>query len=409
MFWKHGPIQVLGGFEVAVNFELVSRRPLYVGTYDQIHFISFAPVLTNVSAEANCREGTPVKLTADIRLEIPKTNLAEVLKDSGYSTYQNIAKVSAQDVANRQNLPQSIKAAIQTFVRESPFFDLAKQQAVRTQLNQKIQSECARAKLTGEVISSDVVPVIPDPALLADLVARAKKDTSLAPIVEHFLEVLRQKELVQAEIERAKAEGERARVEAQQQMEKTRADLKIVQLEQEDRIATRQAELQAEELTRQQEAQERNAKIKETSAEYEFAYKTKRLEQDMELARKEVELAMVKEAEDTAARERKRLDMQMEVDRARLLTEIRTKERADGFSDVAKVVEKLKELPAADYHGVTTLVTGGTDSRDQVVHFLLTALARFMEGTASQDEMQQGNRKASEALPDSGVAQLRPR
>lgn len=257
MFWKH-EIQVPAGFEVAVNFELINRRPLYVGTYEQVHFISFAPILINVPAEANSREGISVKLTSDIRLEIPRTNLADVLKDAGYSTYHSIARVSAQDISSRQNLPQSIKASIQTFIRGSAFFSLAKQEDVRAQLHQKLESECARARLVGEVVSSDVVPVLPDPALLAQLAARAGlnettkdgvrtrkyADATLGPIVEYFLETLRQRELIQAEIERAKAEGERARVEAQQQITKARTDLKIVELEQEDRVATRQADLQ---------------------------------------------------------------------------------------------------------------------------------------------------------------------
>jgi hypothetical protein len=400
MFWKQGPIQAPAGFETAVNYQLVNRRPLYVGRYDQVHFVSFAPLLVNVSAEASCQEGVPVKLAIDVRLEIARDrDLAEVLQGAGDSTYASIAQVSAQAVAARHNLPPALKAALQTFLREMPFFALAQQQAVRGQLGKKVAGECARAKLLGELVSCEVVPVLPESEVLADLAARARKDETLRPIAEHFAEVLRQKELVQATIERARAEGERARVEAQQEMEETRANLKIVQLEQEDRIAQRQAELQDEEAARQKKAQERNAQIKETNAQYEHAYKKRRLEGEMELARQEAELARVKEALQDAVRERKRLDLQVEIERARLLAEIRAGERARGLSAVADVVDRLKEVPAADYHGVTTLITSGADSRDQLVRFLLTTLARFLDGPPAREEEEQAGAEVLSAGP----------
>ena len=104
--WKH-EIQVPAGFEAAVNHEITSKRPLYVGAYDQVHFVSLAPNMVQVTAEAKCREGIPVKLTADIRLEIPKASLGDVLKDSGYSTYSNIIRVQVGHYYNCRSITHS--------------------------------------------------------------------------------------------------------------------------------------------------------------------------------------------------------------------------------------------------------------------------------------------------------------
>lgn len=97
----------------------------------------------------------------------------------------------------------------------------------------------------------------------------------------------------------------------------------------------------------------------------------------MDLATRETELAKVKELEEVALRERKRLDMQLELERECELAKIRTEERANGFTELAKVLEGLKEMLATDYTGVHTLVTGSADSRDHVTGLLLSVLGNL--------------------------------
>lgn len=99
--------------------------------------------------------------------------MVDILRDAGYSTYPNIVNVSAQEFVKRQNLLDSVKASIQTYIHGTGFFDLANQDSVRQALHQKISSECVKARLVGEVVSCDVVPVVPESSLLAQLAARA--------------------------------------------------------------------------------------------------------------------------------------------------------------------------------------------------------------------------------------------
>jgi len=172
-------------------------------------------------------------------------------------------------------------------------------------------------------------------------------------------------------------------VEAQKSIAIARADVKISELEQEDRIAARQAELQEEDAKRQQTAQERNANIKENAAILEFAYKKMRMDEEMQLAQKEVEIAKAKEAEEAALRERKRLDMQLELEQEHGLSKIRAEEKVNLLVQLGSLIEKLKEIPATDYKGVHTLVTsaglGGMDSKEFATGLVLGLLSRAAE------------------------------
>lgn len=399
MFWRH-EIQVPPGFEAVVNGRVEERRPLRVGTYDQVYFVSFAPIFTEVSCEAACKEGLMHKVTVKVKLEIRRSNLADILRDAGDATYRNIVSVSAQELATRQNLLDAVKTSIQTYTHGTGFFELANQDSVREALNQRISSECEKARLVGEVVACDVVRVVPDTERLAQLIAEAGiKETiegetrireyrapNLGMIVEYFRETIRQSELMKAEAESAKAEAEKRRLEDQKQIAIARADLKLVELKQDDRIAERQAELQEEEMRRQQAAAERNAAIIEMKAAYDFAYKSKRLEEEMALAEKEVEIAKVKDAEEAALRERKRKDMKLELEREKELAEIRADEKAKVFVQLGELIEKLKEIPAPDYTGVTTLITAagsaGDEFRGVATGLILGLLSRAVEGIA---------------------------
>jgi hypothetical protein len=303
--------------------------------------------------------------------------------------------VTAEALAARQNLLDSIRACIQTYTQERAFFDLANLERVRQELHARVSAECARARLAGEVVSCEVLASMPEPELLAQLAARAGlreavenearsrlyTDAELGGVVEFCLRTLAQAELLEAETDRAKAEAERARVDAQKQIAVARAEVKIVELDQENRIASRQAELQVEESLRHQAAQERNAGIKERGAAYEFAYKSRRLEEEMALARAELEVAKERDGEEEALRERRRLDMQLELERERELARIRAEEQARVLAELAAAVEKVAAIPIPDYRGVHTLVTSaGTEPRDAASGLVLGLLGRVVEG-----------------------------
>ncbi len=407
-------IIVPAGFEPAVNFELVTRRPLYIRSEDDtVHFVNFAPWFVKVSSEAACVEGVTFNIQANFRLEIPRTELADVLRASGHSDYSRPAEVSAQQVSERQQLAEVATASLQTFLRKSAFADLVSQQEhIRNQLNQQIQQECARAKLAGEVVSCEVVAVTPDQSLLGQLAAlagmivavqngvptRAYKAPTLGAVVEHFLETDRQKELIKANVERARAEGELAIVEAQQQAIKARTDLKIVEAEQEMRKSKRQAELDAERAQWDQEALQRNATIKETNAQFEYAYKAKRLDHDMDLARKEADLAKLKETSDATERDAKRLDLeQLEIFREREAAKIRAEERTETMSQLVKIIERMKDMPVPNYQGLHTLITTGMESQDPFKGLLLHTMHQIAESMTNavhsprlQDKLKNG-------------------
>jgi hypothetical protein len=403
MFWRH-EIQIPSGFEAVVDGRIEGRRPLRVGAYDQVHFVSFAPLFEEVSAEAVSKEGIAHSISVTVKVECRRDNLSEMLRDWGYSTYRNIVRVSAEEVAKRQNLIDSIEAAIRTYAQSRGLFELSRLEEVRQELHQKISVECARARVAGEVVSCDVAPAIPEPDLLARLAARAGlkevtdkdlrvreyEDAALGAIVEFFLETIRQREMIQAEAERSRADAERSRVEAQKQIAIARAEVKIVEIDQENRIAARQSELQSEEARRQQSAQERNAGIKESGAAYEFAYKSRRLEEERSLADRELEIARVRDQEEAALRERRRMDARLELERERELAQIRADEKAAALNLLGSLVEKLGQIPATDYRGVRTLVTstGGTEAKDFATGLVLGLLSRASE---DQSLLREGN------------------
>lgn len=401
MFWRH-EIRIPSGVEAVVNGRIENGRPLRVGTFDQVYFVDFAPFFATASSEADCKEGLKHKITVVIKLKI--LNDEEGLRFTGDSTFRNISRISAQDLVTGQNLLDSIKAIIQTYTRSTGFFDLAKQEQVRDVLHQKIRSECTKAGLFGEVVACEVTSVLPETQRLAQLAAmagiketitgetrtREYSDSNLGKIVEYFLETLRQSELI-------KAETERANSEVQKQAAIARADVKIVDLEQANRIAVRQAVLQEEDAERQQAVQERNAKIKNQGDLYEFEYKKKHLEHEMSLAEKDVEIAKVKDAEETALRERKKLDMQLELERERQLAKIRAEEKTTMFVSLEKLLDKLKEMPATDYKGVHTLITstgsGSMDSKELASGLVLGMLSRATEGVGIPSVTTQSEKK----------------
>lgn len=367
MFWKR-EIHVPPGFVAVVNSQIVRSRPLYVGRYDQVYFISFAPVFFPIEFEARCREAIVFETKVSVRVAIQEQHLGELLHVAGDSTHREVLRVSAKQFADGLNLSQSIGAAVGTFVRGSNFFSLVDQASAQVTLNEKIQTECAKTRLEVALVSMELSPKLPSDDMLlqlrAQLGAQAQTDSLLGGMVTYLAETAKQHEQIKIETERA------------------RAELKIAALDADARVAARQAELQEQEADRQRAAQARNAEIMEANAHYEFAYKTKRLEEQKELSAREVEIAKVKEGTAAAAREQRRLDMELEIERERKLADIRATEREKSLSEIAGILEKVGSCPAPNYEGVRTLITNGGDWRDQMSGLLWNLVATYTDGLA---------------------------
>ena len=75
--------------------------------------------------------------------------------------------------------------------------------------------------------------------------------------------------------------------------------------------------------------------------------------------------------------------MQLDLEREKSLAAIRSEERQRSLSEVAVILEKIRNFPLPNYEGVHTLVTSAADSRDQVTGLLWNLLARYTEGAAA--------------------------
>jgi hypothetical protein len=416
MMWRH-EVPVPPGFEAVVNGRIEEKRPVRVGQYDQVYRVSFNPSFLKLQTDAPCKEGIPHKVSADVMLWLERGNLTEILRDAGFSTHRNVLNVSAKEIAERQQLAESLRAGIQASIQTQGFFQLQDHDAVLKIIDQVVRSRCHDARVAGVLQDFSVAPTVLEAkasagqltALAARAGAKSAPDGSLqfadgglGRIVEYLLELQRQEQLLGIPIARAKAQAETARVETEQQLAEARARLKIIEAEQEARVKGRQEEINQEDATRQQSAIERNAAIMERTAGYEAEYKRKRTEEEIKLNRqrhdeevrlarqkldeeheatkKKVDIAALVDQEESARRERKRLDLKLNRDHERELAEIRATESKERFAAYAQLLSGLSGIPVTSYSGVHTLINGGgagSDSRDAAVNMVLNLLARL--------------------------------
>jgi len=205
--------------------------------------------------------------------------------------------------------------------------------------------------------------------LLAQLRARATTQSSLAPLVQHFREAIVQRHVLEAETERAKTESTKAR-----------ADRRIIEGKEEDRVASSEAALQEQATERQRSGQARNAAIQETNAQYEFVYKAKRLDEERLLAEKRIEVANIEDLREAGDRQRRKLDFELQLERERQRAAIRVDERLRTLNAIAEVVGRLQGMPQPNYQGVHTLVTSGPDSSETFSALLWNVLSKFTDG-----------------------------
>jgi len=419
--WPRHRVSVPPGFETVVAGRIEDRRPLWVGTFDQIYFVSFSPVSYAIECEAVCKEGIVHKAKVAITLQLERGNLTEALKDAGDSTYREILCVSAKDIMARQSsdLVESVKSTIRTGIQAMGLFELLNAENARSRLDLRVKERCKEARLNGQVDHCEISVVQPSDVLLTQLAARAGAGLNpdgtvsysrddLGSVVEYFVEIKRQAELMKAPVEYAKAQAKAATVEAEKQFAKAIHDLKIDEEEQQARVNRRHEELSKEDAQRQMDAAERNARIKERSATLEATYKkqreadraeleklaleaeiernTRRLTSEAEAVKKRLEIAELTDKEETGRRERKKLDMAVELEHEREHANIRATEIRERLSPLADLVAGLASIPPTNYSGVHTLIGGPnaeSNNRDlvfKIIYGLLTDVAEALQG-----------------------------
>jgi hypothetical protein len=416
MIWGR-EIQVPPGFEAVVNGRVDDKRPVRVGRYDQVYRVTFNPVVLPIQTDAPCKEGIPHKVSAKVSVSLERNNLPEILRDAGASTYRNVLNISANEIADREKLKDLLEAGMQACLQTLGFFQLQDHDLVGKALDQVVKTRCHKARVAGSLQAFSVAPAVLDAqaamALLTGLAARAGaksdpdgsqmfSDANLGRVVEYLQEVQRQEKLLAIPIDRANAQAETARVQTEKQLATARAEVKIIEAEQEARVKARQDEIDQEEAKRKEAALARNAAIMERTAGYEAEYKRKRaeeeislnrqrhdeevrlarqrLEEEFEATKKKVEIATLIDQEELARRERKRLDLALNRDHERELAGIRATENKEKVAAYAQLLSGLASIPATNYSGVHTLISGGgagSDSRDAAVNLVLTLLSRL--------------------------------
>jgi hypothetical protein len=365
MFGRH-EIQVPPGFKAVVNSRLDEGRPLMVGWRDQVYFVSFSPSISTVTTTAKCVEGVGFKADASIQLRIPReVKLPALLEEAGASAYNAIVKVTPDEVLKRHKLQQSLEATIAGFVRTKGFFDLLGRETPIASLSSQVVEMCQQCSLEATLSSIEWTVQVPSEESLAQLSALSAGDPAIKAVVDHFERASRYLELRDA-------------IDAERK-ETDRANRQIAKAVQDERVAVEQADQEAKAAQRRHDAQERNAKIKENGAAFEFAYKTKRLEEAKALASKALEVAQAQSAEQAVARREKQLDMQLDLEREEKVAKIKAEQQEKVLAALSSVADRLGQIAGPNYTGVRTLVTGGGDSRDQFLSSVMGILTGLLD------------------------------
>jgi hypothetical protein len=429
MFGRH-KVAIPPGVKAVVKGHVVAQSPLHIGTDDLVYFISLVPYICTITGQAACKEGIAHVVSIQVRLGLLDSELDALLLDAGHSSYPKFVTITAQDRAERYKVPESLRAATQTFIQGQSFFALQREDHVKSALHPLLQAICqlARLDITIEACTS-TTQAAPSEAQLAELATRAGKTVTvdedgtprveyvnheLGQVVDYFdmaqreqavrdVEARRQQGLNDVAIERTKAENEvaieRTRAEAGPELEKLRRTTLIEQttskiraLDEENRLKAHEAELRKQEQLWESEAIKRNNDLMEMRAQYEAAYKRRRQDEDIDLrtsrlearkslAGKKAELLTATVAEQEIIRREKQLDAELEIERERQLMAIRADEFAKMSQYVGALLEKV-EIPVPNYGNVHTLVLGanGNQSSDLMTTLLMELLNRFVDG-----------------------------
>lgn len=364
-----GEIVVPRNCRAVVNGRTEDKTRFRVGRYVPLYFVDFTPVFRDVAAQARCKEGITHALVVTVRFAFPADNLARVLEDQGHSDRSRTLTVKVEDWFKSSPLLDAVKAAASRYIREASFGDLAKADKVFRDLAQAIQTACADAKLAVKLESSEITHKMPSDDELAEIGAAGFDE-----VAKHFRE-------------------------AREQIPKLKADVEIAKLNEEDRKKKVEADLAEMARKRDEDAKKRNSDILELAATLQFEYDMKRLEESKQIAAKESELADLKKTEEEAARQKRSLDTQIDLDSEKARAKIRSDEKAAIFSEAVKLLAGVAAIPAPDLSQVRTLVTAANPAtggpRDMVGDLMWAWLSRVLDLSGPEHDQKKVSTKAS--------------
>ena len=337
-----GEIFVPPNCKAVVSGRIEERTRFYLGRHEPIYFVNLASQFVDISAQARSTEGIIHSINMKVKLSIEPGSIAEVVKSQGYSNRHRLRTITVDDLRKQHSIDDTIKAIGAAYVHKTGFMDLIKADLVFKVLQDSIQKAGAKALLRAEDFTCEVTHIAPDPDLRAHIAA-----AGFIAVAEYF-----QKRDAEPEI--------------------ARANVKIVAADQEDRVKEHQEGLAVKDTKRQEAMQDRNKNLKDRVANYDFEYKKKRLEDERKLATEQLLNAESKDKEEATVRERKRLDMQLDLEREEGQAKIRAQEKAALSTHLEALLAKAATMPAPDYSNVHTLVTDGNSSLNNVLLTLLT-------------------------------------
>ena len=323
----------------------------------------------DIATQARSKESIIHNISMKVKLSIDPNRVMEVVRGQGYADRFHPRTIGSDDIRKQHSLDATLKSIAEAYVHKSDFMDLIRADVVLKELQGSIQAACGRAMLLADDFTCEVMHVNPDDDLRAHIAA-----AGFTAVAEYF--------------KNRDAEPEIAR-----------ANVKIVAADQDERVKAHQDTLAEKDKTRQQAAQDRNKALKERAADFEFAYKKKKIiENDRNLALEEQKNAALKDEEESAIRERKRLDMQLELEREEGQAKIRAQEKSGLVTHLEALLSKLSTMPVPDYSQVRTLVTGqnssGDNPRDLASGLVWALLTKALDGETPEDGKK---RKGAEA------------
>jgi hypothetical protein len=117
-------------------------------------------------------------------------------------------------------------------------------------------------------------------------------------------------------------------------------------------------------LGRDEDAKRRNSDILELAAKLQFDYDMKRLEEKRQIAAKENELDDLKRTEEEAARQKRRLDTQIDLEAEKTRAKIGGDEKTEIFSEASKLLASVAAIPTPDLSQVRTLVSAANSTTE---------------------------------------------
>jgi hypothetical protein len=383
-------IEVPRNCKAVVSGRIEDRTRFSIGRHVPIYFVDFRPEFRDVPVKARCKEGIEHTLVATVRLAFPSENLARVTEDQGHSDRSGTLTLTVENWLKNKPVIKAVEAAAGRYIREAGFADLAEPDKVFRELGQAIQAACSDAKLVVQLVSSEITRKIPSEDELAEVEA-----SGFTQVARHFREVREQIPKLQADLVIAKLDEDK-------RIKKAEADLVIAKKNEEDRIAQAEADLAEKARTRDEDAKKRNGQILELAARLQFEYDKKRIQEEKDKAILEKELDDFKKAAEEEAREKRKLEAQIDLEIEKARAKIRSEEKGAVLVEAAKLLASFASIQAPDLSQVRTFVTTGNSTaespRDLASSLMSALLSSALDLSGPKDDQRSAVTGASVSI-----------